>query len=128
MTGMTYIESLHRYAMVLWHYHRDNFEQAIKDRDMSTVLEFFEAPKPWGPWSLVKTFETGHLGWYAPIIGQRFQTAMEPSRAQVFLYATGFYTNQEGALDISLYKMNYMPLTLATQPLQGASPNFGGGR
>jgi len=55
--------------MVAWHYHRDNFDEAIKAKDLGTVLEFFEAPKPWGPWNKVKTLDTGRLGWYTPSIG-----------------------------------------------------------
>jgi hypothetical protein len=128
MTGMTYIKALRRYVMVVWHYHRDNFEQGIKDQDLGTVLEFFEARKPWGPWNAVKTFDTGHLGWYAPIIGQRFQIAKDSSSVEVILYATGYYTKPEGGLDFTLYKLNYMPITLSTRPLEQKDPAFVGGR
>jgi hypothetical protein len=127
MTGMTYIEGLHRYIMVAWHYHRDNFEQGIEEKDLSTVLEFFEAPKPWGPWSKVKTFETGRLGWYTPIIGQRFQTVVNGSTVKAFIYSTGFYTKPEGGLDFTLYKMNTIPITLSTEPLPHSDPAFVGG-
>jgi hypothetical protein len=126
MTGMTYIGALHRYVMVAWHYHRDNFEQAIKDQDMSTVLEFLEAPSPWGPWSKIKTFDSGHLGWYTPIIGQRFQTVVDSSQVKVLLYTTGFYTKPDGGLDTALYKLNYMPITLSTKPLQHNTAFVGG--
>jgi hypothetical protein len=128
MTGMTYIEALHRYVTVLWHYHKDNFYQGIAEKDLGTVLEFFEAPSPWGTWNKVKTFETGHLGWYTPIVGQRFQTAVGSSAVQVYLYATGFYTKPEGGLDLALYKMNYMPITLSTKQLTHNDAAFVGGR
>jgi len=128
MTGMTYIEGLRRYIMVVWHYHRDNFDQAIKAKDLGTVLEFFEAPKPWGPWNKVKAFDTGRLGWYTPIVGQRFQTAVNSTAVSVFLYATGFQTKPEGGLDFALYKLNYMPITLSTTLLKHKDLAFVGSK
>ncbi len=128
MTGMTYIDALHRYVMVVWHYHRDNFEQGIKAQDLGTVLEFFESPKPWGPWTRVKAFDTGRLGWYTPIVGQRFQTSLDSSTVKAYFYATGFLTKPEGGLDMALYKLNYIPITLSTKPLPNNNPNFVGGR
>jgi hypothetical protein len=127
MTGMTYIGALHRYIMVLWHYHAINFEQGIRDHDLSTVLEFFEAPKPWGPWTKFKTFDTGNLGWYTPIIGQRFQTPLDGSTVKVYMYATGYFTKPEGGLDMSLYKFDYMPITLSTRTLSHSDSTFVGG-
>lgn len=127
MTGMTYVEALHRYVMVSWHYHAENFEQGIKDKDVTTVLEFFDAPKPWGPWKKVKSFDTGRQGWYTPIIGQRFQKTEDGSSAKVYLYATGLVTKPEGGLEMGLYKLNYMPVTLSTKPLQQSNPGFVGG-
>ena len=114
MTGMTYISALRRYVMVVWHYTQVSFQTAVEKKDMSTVLEFFEAPKPWGPWLRVRTFETGQLGWYAPVIGQRFQTSTASNSVEAFLYTTGFKTKPEGGLDWSLYKMTYLPIVLST--------------
>ncbi|HXR92591.1 MAG TPA: hypothetical protein VN750_20175 [Steroidobacteraceae bacterium] len=128
MTGMTYIEGLHRYVMVLWHYNQKNFVAGIKKRDLSTVLEFFEAGKPWGPWRRIKAFQTGRLGWYTPIVGQRFQTIVNSNTVRAYLYVTGFRTQPEGGLDMSLYKLNYIPITLSSQPLKPNSPTFVGGR
>ncbi len=128
MTGMTYIQALHRYIVVAWHYHHDNFDQAIASRDLATVLEFFEAPTPWGPWNKVKTFDTGRLGWYAPIIGQRFQKSSDTATVTAFLYATGFYNKPDGGVDLSLYKLNYVPIRFSTKQLQQKDPAFVGGR
>jgi hypothetical protein len=126
MTGITYVEGLRRYIMVVWHYHRDNFVQAIKEKDLGTVLDFFEAPKPWGPWKKVKEIDTGRMGWYAPIIGQRFQTVVDPETVRGFLYTTGLHTKPLGGLDMALYKFNYLPITLSTRPLLHADPTFVG--
>ena len=124
---MTYIESLRRYVMVPWHYRHANFKEAILAKDLATTVEFFEAPKPWGPWTLVKSFETGRLGWYSTIVGQRFQTEVNANTVKAILYTTGFYTTPEGSLDWTLYKLNYLPITLSTQPLK-KDPRFVGGR
>lgn len=59
-------------------YTSHSFLKAVENHDISTVLEFFEAPKPCGLWTKFQTFETGRLGWYAPGIGQRFQTVVNP--------------------------------------------------
>ena len=128
MTGMTYIEALDRYVMIPWHYNQNNFADGIKYKDLSTVLEFFEAPNPWGPWTKVKTLETGRLGWFVPIVGQRFQTAGGSGAVKVFVYAPGFDTQPTGGLDMQLYKLNYMPITLSTKPLKHKDPHFVGAR
>jgi hypothetical protein len=128
MTGMTYIEALHRYVLVAWHYHQDSFVLATKAQDLGTVLEFFEAPTPWGAWTKVKTLASERLGWYAPVIGQRFQTVVNANTVSAFLYAAGLYTKPEGGLGWSLYKFNYIPITLSTEPLQHNDPVFVGGK
>lgn len=128
MAGMTYIPHLRRYMMVTWHYNRANFEEAIRSKDLSTVLEFFEAPKPWGPWFKVKSYETGKLGWYAPIIGQRFQTSAGTHAVSAFLYLTGLSAKPEGGLDYGLYKFTYIPITLSTTPLKHQDPAYVGSR
>ena len=128
MTGMSYIEGLHRYLMVVWHYSQVSFQTAIQKKDLSTLLDFFEAPKPWGPWTKVKSFNTRRLGWYTPIVGQRFQVAVNSTTVTAFLYATGFASNDEGGLIPKLYELNYMPITLSTQPLSQKDPAYVGGR
>jgi hypothetical protein len=126
MTGVTYIPALGRYVLVVWHYHQPNFAQAIKAKDLGTVLEFYEAGMPWGPWTKVKGFDTGNLGWYTPIIGQRFQKQLDANSVTAILYATGFTSKPEGGLDPMLYKLDYMPITLSTAPLQHNDPKFVG--
>lgn len=117
MTGMTYIPGLNRYIMVVWHYTTYNLRT-----DPRTINEFFESPKPWGPWTKFKTLDTGELGWYVPIIGQRFQTVVDDNTVKCFLYPTGNYQNS------ALYKLNYIPVTISTKPLQHKDPAYVGGR
>jgi hypothetical protein len=127
MTGATYVPALGRYVLVAWHYHKKNFEAAIQDKDLGTVLEFFEAGKPWGPWTKVKSFDTGRLGWYTPIVGQRFQKAVDSHTVTAVLYSSGFSLKPEGGFDATLYKLNYMAITLSTRPLPHKDPDFVGG-
>lgn len=128
MTGMTYIAGLRRYLMVVWHFRSVSFATAILDKDLSTTLEFFEAPKPWGPWVKVKTYNTRQLGWYTPIVGQRFQTVADSATVKGFLYATGLTSKPEGGLDPTLYKLNYMPITLSIRALHHKDLDFVGAR
>jgi hypothetical protein len=106
MTGMTYIPAFGRYIMVVWHYTTYNLRT-----DPRTIDKYYEAPKPWGPWTNFKTVDSGKLGWYVPIIGQKFQNAVDANTVKCILFPTGNYQNSE------LYKLDYIPVTLSTVPL-----------
>jgi hypothetical protein len=110
MTGMTFIPDLGRYVMVVWHYVSHDIS-----KDPRTVNDYYEAPKPWGPWTKFKTVQTGLLGWYVPIIGQKFQKRIDSQTVDCFLYPTGYYLNW------NLYKFDYIPITLSTAQLDSAS-------
>jgi hypothetical protein len=124
MTGMTYIAPLGRYVMVLWHFKLVSWETVLEQKEFSTVLDFYESPKPWGPWTNFKTYETGIPGWYVPIVGQRFQNAINADSASAYLFAPGFVN--DGKSD--LYKFNYMPVTFSVKPLEHKVPSYIGGR
>lgn len=114
MTGMTHIPGLGRYIMVVWHYKTHDI-----DKDTSTINDFYEAPKPWGPWTKFKTIGTGNLGWYVPIIGQKWQKTVNAGTVDCILYCTGNYTNW------NLYKLDFIPVTLSTAPLPSSSSKSG---
>ena len=103
MTGMTYIPALGRYVMVVWHYTTYNLRS-----DPRTINDYYEAPHPWGPWTKFQTMDTGKLGWYVPIIGQKFQTQVDEHTVHCILYPTGNYQNP------ALYKLTFIPITLST--------------
>jgi len=105
MTGMSYIPALGRYVMIVWHYTTYNLRT-----DPRTINDYYEAPFPWGPWTKFKTIDTGVLGWYVPIICQKFQSAADAHSVNCILYLTGNYQNQK------LYKVNFMPVKLSTMP------------
>jgi hypothetical protein len=106
MTGMTYIPGFGRYVMAVWHYTTYNLRA-----DPRTINDFYEAPKPWGPWAKFKTVNTEKLGWYVPIIAQKFQTVVDANTVNCILYQTGNYQNGQ------LYKLDYIPVTLSKVPL-----------
>jgi hypothetical protein len=124
MTGMTYIGPLGRYVMVQWHFRAVSWETVLEKKEFSTGLDFYESPKPWGPWTKFKTYETGIPGWYVPIVGQRFQKAINADSASAYMFAPGFMN--EGNSD--LYKLNYMPVTFSVKPLEHKVPTYIGGR
>lgn len=132
MAGATYIEGLGRYVMVTWHYPSHGWRDVLKNGDTRTVLEFFEAPHPWGPWTRFKTFKTDGLGWYTPIIGQRFQTVVSPSAVKALFYASATIMNPSGGVNWEHYrkhyKLNFIPITLSTVPIKNSNPLFAGGR
>jgi hypothetical protein len=121
MAGMTYIPSLQRYVLVSWYYSQGSFKIAINSRDLSTTIEFYDSPTPWGPWHMVKSVPTGKFGWYAPVVGQRFQQPTNDGKGvSAILYTTGFTSKPDGGLDFSFYKLNYLRVTFSTVPLQSA--------
>ena len=96
--------------MAVWHYTTYNLR-----KDPRTIVEWYEAPKPWGPWTKFKTMDTDRLGWYVPIVGQKFQKIVDANTVTAMLYPSGNYQ------EISLYKLNYIPITLSTVPLSTIS-------
>ncbi len=106
MTGMTYLPALGRYVMVVWHYTTYDLR-----KDPRTINEYYEAPRPWGPWTRFKTIDTDQAGWYVPIVAQKFQKAVDANTVTAVLYRTGNYQNA------TLYRLNYVPITLSTVTL-----------
>lgn len=69
-TGATYIPALGRYLLVAWYYPGDpNVES-----DESHFI-YYEAPHPWGPWSMVKEDVIRPEGWYCPRVLAKWQTS-----------------------------------------------------
>jgi len=112
MTGMTYVPVLGRYVMIVWHYKTYNLRT-----DPATVNDYYEAPKPWGPWTRFKSVDPGNVAWYVPVIGQKFQRKADANSVDCVIYAPGNYVVSK------LYKMNFFPITLSTAPLSQPARN-----
>lgn len=121
MTGVTYVPGLQRYVLVSWHYHHAWWNPGATI-DFGTTLEFHEAPQPWGPWTKVKAFTATQLGWWVPIIGQRFQEVEAPGIVKAILYASGNIREPE------MKRLNHLPVTLSAEPLQHRDPAYAGER
>ena len=67
-----------------------------------------------GPWTKFKTINTEQMGWYVPIVGQKFQKKAKAGAVDCILFPTGNYQNSK------LYKLNFIPITLSTVPLSQA--------
>jgi hypothetical protein len=117
MTGMTYLPSLRRYVMVEWHYSTKNLRHLA-----STVLDFYESAKPWGPFTKFATHDCGYTGYYCPIVGQKYQTAVGSGRVDCVMYCTGNY------IDPVLGKLIAIPVSFYTSPPpKAAVDKFDGG-
>ncbi len=67
-TGAHYIPALNRYVMMTWF-----FTDLNTDTDSwmaSSMLRVVEAPKPWGPWTVVRSIKTNPQGFYNPIFSE----------------------------------------------------------
>jgi hypothetical protein len=62
MTGMHYVPALERFLLPEWAYVDLDGPQPFT----RTFLHLYEAPKPWGPWSLVHVEEDFGRAWYNP--------------------------------------------------------------
>jgi hypothetical protein len=86
MTGLHFLAPLGLYILPQWHYtHLDDPER----RWSTTRLEFYQAPAPWGPWSLFHSqlFETS--GWYNPSIPGKF---IAPDGRSLWIFVAGDWT------------------------------------
>jgi hypothetical protein len=68
-TGATYIPALGRYILVAWYYPGDPTNETEESRFI-----FYEAPKPWGPWTQVHEYVSNPEGWYCPRLLSKWQS------------------------------------------------------
>jgi hypothetical protein len=62
MTGMHYVPAIERFLLPEWAY----VDLDGVDPWRQTFLHLYEAPKPWGPWSLAHVEEDFGCAWYNP--------------------------------------------------------------
>jgi hypothetical protein len=101
-TGATYIPSIGRYVLIAWYYPGN--PNIDTDR---THFAFYEAPKPWGPWELVKETVNWPEGWYCPRILSKWQSE-NGSEVDVVAVTGGDYWLGTD------YKFTVVPVTLKT--------------
>jgi hypothetical protein len=100
MTGAVYLPARRRYFIIGWYYPAGGGK--MKDAATHTVWDFYEAPRPWGPWTQLGSYESSPQGYYSPEICPKFQT-----ESKVFVFTAGNWNNPE------VYRLAVVPLELS---------------
>jgi hypothetical protein len=103
MTGSVYIPGLKRYFMIGWYYPAGG-GVISKEATTKTAWDFYEAPKPWGPWTKIGSKEYEPQGYYSPQICPKFTS---PDGRQVFAFTTGDWHDEK-----RFYRLTVVPLRL----------------
>jgi hypothetical protein len=85
-TGAVYLPARGRYLMISWYYPGGG--GYVKGASATTVWDFYEAPKPWGPWVPIGSHAWTPQGYYCPIVCPKFQTA-----TRVYAITAGDFLN-----------------------------------
>ncbi len=101
MTGAVYLPARRRYLMIGWYYPAGGGK--MKDAATHTVWDFYESPRPWGPWTLIGSHDSSPEGYYSPEICPKFQ-----AEDKVFAFAAGNWNNPE------VYRLTVFPLELSS--------------
>ena len=101
MTGAAYLHNFQRYLMIGWSYPAGGgkMEGAATD----TIWNFYESPRPWGPWKNIGSYESKPAGYYSPQVCPKFQMA-----SRVFVFTAGNWNNLKD------YRLTVVPLKLST--------------
>ena len=99
MTGAVYLPARKRYLMIGWYYPAGGGK--MKDAKTHTVWDFYEAPRPWGPWTRIGSYDSSPQGYYSPEVCPKFQ-----NDDKVFVLTAG---NWE---DPKAYRLTVVPLDL----------------
>jgi hypothetical protein len=107
--GVTYLPALERYVLAAWYYPVGNGHAGTIE---ATEFAFYESPKPWGPWTLVRKIPIEPQGWYIPRVLSKFQ-----SRAggdlQAFIAVAGDWRNP------AYYRFTMLPVKFVTAAPEG---------
>ena len=73
----------------------------LKDACTHTTWGFYEAPRPWGPWTKIGTHDSSPQGYYSPEVCPKFQSAKK-----VYIFTAGNWNNRD------VYRLTVVPLEL----------------
>lgn len=116
-TAPVFVAELNRYLLVSWY-----VTPTLKTwfTPECVVYDFLEAPHPWGPWTMVGSFDDRFLGgnhMYGPNLCAKFQERVDGGvKVEMFTSGCPFQDKPGG-----LYKMWRIPLILRTKPLPAAT-------
>lgn len=101
MGGAVYLHAQQRYFMIGWYYPAGGGK--VPGAATHTTWDFYESPRPWGPWTRIGSYESTPSGYYTPGVCPKFQTAN-----RVFIFTAG---NWHSAQD---YRLTVVPLEIVT--------------
>jgi hypothetical protein len=101
MTGPVYLKEFGRYMMIGWYYPAGGGKKP--KAWLETVWDFYESPKPWGPWTKVGSHRFAPQGYYGPGICLKFS---QKHGRPVFAVTAGDWHN------LSVYRLTLVPLDL----------------
>jgi hypothetical protein len=98
MTGAAYVPGLGRYIMIAWYYPAGG--GVIPNASITTIWDFYEAPKPWGPWTKFGAKEWTPQGYYDPVIFPKFTSS---DGRRLYAMTAGNWKNKK------VYKLTVVP-------------------
>ncbi len=101
MTGAAYLPAWRRYLMIGWYYPAGSGKVAA-EASTKTVWDFYEAPKPWGPWTQIASHTWTPSGYYCPVICPKFQSAK-----RLYVLTAGDFKNWR-----DFYRLTVVPIDL----------------
>ena len=102
--GATYLPALNRYVLASWYYPTGNGHTGKIE---ATVFAFYESPKPWGPWTRIKSVLNPSQGWYIPRVLAKFQSSAGPD-LHAFIAVAGDWRNPV------FYRYTMVPVNFVT--------------
>jgi hypothetical protein len=111
-TGVTYLPALHRYVMASWYYPVGNGHAGKIE---ATKIAFYESPKPWGPWTRIKSIPIQPQGWYIPRVLAKFQSPAGQD-LQAFIAVAGDWRNPV------YYRFTMVPVKFVTGAPAAGTP------
>lgn len=85
-TGASYLPGRGCYLLISWYYPAGS--GFLKGASTTTMWDFYEARKPWGPWSLIGSHAWSPQGYYSPVVCPKFQ-----SRDRIYVVTAGDFHN-----------------------------------
>ena len=87
MTGIHHVAPLGLYILPQWHY---LYLEDPARRWKVTRFEFYQAPAPWGPWTLFHTQDFQPESWYNPCFPSKF---ISPDGRRLWMFVAGDFTD-----------------------------------
>jgi hypothetical protein len=101
MTGAVYLPALRRYFMIAWNYPAGGGK--MPGAGTRTIWNFYDSPRPWGPWTQIGSYESTPAGLYSPEVCPKFQR-----ENRIYALAAGYWENPQE------YRLTVVPLDLET--------------